>query len=265
MPRHPRALKGIQAIALAFSLVFSLYPLSGGSAPAAATEHDRRNLSDSPAITLVTAHLLPYSIQEGREQGFMVELVREIERRLGSNRPVRFLPWSRAIRNTRLSPNHVIFPLTRTPEREPHFDWAIEVAPIHLVFVTLNGQRLELAQARRLRAIAVQQDTPFEQFLRQQGFTNLVVTSSAAPIPIRMLRAGRVEAWFTARDLAAYSLREQFVTEPVSYSDPITSGSVYIALSREFPAALRQAYRDTFNAMRQDGTYQRIMGRYLRN
>jgi len=260
MLHYVRAREGIHAIALAFCL----YLLVRGSVSAATTTPDTA-VPDSHAITLVTAHLVPYSIQEGRQQGFMVELVREIERRLGTNRPVRFLPWARAIRNARLSPNHIIFPLTRTTEREPHFDWAIEVAPIDLVFVTLNHQRLDLDQARRLSAIAVQQDTPFEQYLRRQGFNNLVVTTSAAAIPIRMLRAGRVDAWFTARDLAAYSMREQFVTEPISYSDPITSGSVYIALSREFPGELRAAYRRTFDELRRDGTYQRIMSHYLRN
>ncbi len=250
IPLQVTALKGIHALALAIGLYF----LIGGSATAAA---------DSHAITLVTAHLLPYSIQEGREQGLMVELVREIEQRLGTNRPIRFLPWPRAVRNARSSPNHIIFPLSRTPEREPDFDWAIEVTQIDLVFVTLNGQHLDLEQARRLDAIAVQQNTPFEQYLRQQGFSNLVITTSAAAIPIRMLRAGRVDAWFTARDLATYSMREQFVTEPISYSDPITSANIYIALSPEFPAELRQAYQRTFEAMRQDGTTQRIIGHYL--
>ncbi|WP_428623150.1 substrate-binding periplasmic protein [Sedimenticola sp.] len=256
--QRARAQKGRYAMTLAGCLLSLLIWAPDTSAT-------QRDPATPPTVTLVTAHLLPYSIQEGREQGFMVELVREIERRLGTNRPVRFLPWPRAIRNTRLSPNHIIFPLTRTQEREPYFDWAIEVAPIHMVFVTLNGRRLDLEQARQLGAIAVQQDTPFEQYLRQQGFTNLVVTTSAAPIPIRMLRAGRVQAWFTARDLAAYSMKEQFVSGPISYSDPITSGHVYIALSKAFPDDLKDAYQSTYRAMLQDGTYQRIMSRYLRN
>ncbi|MCW8950037.1 MAG: transporter substrate-binding domain-containing protein [Sedimenticola sp.] len=219
----------------------------------------------SSSIKLVTSHLVPYSIQEGREQGFMVDIVREIERRLGSNRALQFLPWPRAIRNTRLSANHVIFPLTRTPEREAHFDWAIEVAPIELVFVTLSGQKLDLQQARTISSIAVQQNTPFEQYLRQQHFTNLVVTTNPAAIPIRMLRAGRVDAWFTARDLAGYSMKELFVSEPITYSAPITSGNVYIALSKEFPISLKTAYQETFAAMQADGTYQKIMDRYIRN
>lgn len=216
-------------------------------------------------ITLVTAHLLPFSIQEGRQQGFMVELVREIERRLGTNRPVRFLPWPRAYRDALLSPNHVVFPLARIPEREADFDWAIRVAPLTPVFVTLNGKRLTLQTARQQGAIAVQQNSPFEQYLRERGFTNLVITTSAAPIPIRMLRAGRVDAWFTARDLASYSMREQFVTEPITYSDPVFSVDIYIALSREFPAQLKQAYLDTFEQIKNDGTFARIMGDYLKS
>ncbi|MCW8890255.1 MAG: transporter substrate-binding domain-containing protein [Sedimenticola sp.] len=219
----------------------------------------------SSAIKLVTSHLVPYSIQEGREQGFMVDLVREIERRIGTNRPVLFLPWPRAIRNTRLSTNHIIFPLTRTPEREAHFDWAIKVAPIHLVFVTLDGQVLNLEQARLLPAIAVQQNTPFEQYLRQEGFNNLIVTTSAASIQVRMLQAGRVNAWFTAKDLASYSMKELFVQGPITYSAPITSGHVYIALSKRFPRSLKTLYQQTFEAMQADGTYQQIMSRYIRN
>jgi polar amino acid transport system substrate-binding protein len=236
-----------------------------GSSQSYSTAASSTDIADTGPIKLVTAHLVPYSIQEGREQGFMIDLVREIERRLGTNRPVLFMPWPRAIRDTRISPNHIVFPLTRTIEREPYFDWAINVAPIELVFVTLNGKKLTLQQARTLSAIAVQQNTPFEQYLRQQGFSNLVITTSAAPIPIRMLRAGRVEAWFTAKDLASYSMREQFVTETITYSDSITSGNVYFALSKQFPAHLKQAYQETFSAMQSDGTYQNIMNRYVRH
>lgn len=257
MPKCARMVEGIRTGVLACALNLMVCGIAGATAG-----EDRAPVEDQQ-ITLVTAQLLPYSIQEGRQQGFMVDLVREIERRLGTNRPVRFLPWPRAYRNARLSPNHVIFPLARTAEREPYFDWAIKVASLKPVFVTLNGERLDLARARRQEAIAVQQNSPFEQYLKEQGFKNLVVTTSAAPIPIRMLRAGRVDAWFTARDLAAYSMQEQFVTEPITYSAPVFSSNVYIAFSREFPDDLRQIYLRTFDEMRQDGTYQRIMSRYL--
>ncbi len=245
-------------------LLTCLLNLAASGMADAATDSSSTS-SEAHDITLVTAHLLPFSIQEGRQQGFMVELVREIERRLGTNRPVRFLPWPRAYRNALLSPNHVIFPLARIPEREADFDWAIQVAPLTPVFVTLNGKRLNLQTARQQGAIAVQQNSPFEQYLRKRGFTNLVITTSAAPIPIRMLRAGRVDAWFTARDLAAYSMREQFVTEPITYSEPIFSVNIYIALSREFPAELRQVYLDAFHEMKKDGTVDRIMGDYLKS
>jgi len=258
MAHYIRMREGVHATALAFC--FYLLSLGINSVATAAPDG---TTADDHVITLVTAHLLPYSIRQGREPGLMVELVEEIERRLGTNRPIQFLPWPRAFRNARLSPNHIIFPLARTAEREADFDWAIEVAPLAPVFVTLNGKRLDLAQARQQHAIAVQQNSPFEQYLRQQGFTNLVVTTSAAPIPIRMLRAGRVDAWFTARDLAAYSIREQFVTEPVSYGEPVFTSSIYIALSREFPDPIRQVYRHIFDEMRQDGTYQRILKHYI--
>ncbi|MCW8944233.1 MAG: transporter substrate-binding domain-containing protein [Sedimenticola sp.] len=253
----PNWINHIRLIGLiTFFCYFALFPL--------VQVHANEPIAHS-SIKLVTSHLVPYSIQEGRQQGFMVDIVREIERRMGTHRPVLFLPWPRAIRNTRLSANHIIFPLTRTLEREAHFDWGIKVAPIDLVFVTLNGQQLDLEQARSLATIVVQQNTPFEQYLRQQGFKNLVITTSAASIQIRMLQAGRVNAWFTARDLAGYSMKELFVPGPITYSKPITSGHVYFAFSKQFPQTLKTEYQQIFKAMQSDGTFQQIMDRYIRN
>ncbi len=213
-------------------------------------------------VRLLTAHLVPYSMQGQAQQGFMIELVEEIERRLGSSREINFLPWSRSLRLAKLTPNHIIFPVTRTPEREHDYQWLIKVAPIELVFVTLAGEPLSLVEARALETISVQQDTPFEQFLHSMGFDNLVSMPNAAAYHLRMLQLKRIQAWFTARDLAFYSWNEQQTKVPLVMSDSVYRSDVYIATSKQFPPQLASLYQQTFVEMREDGTLGRIMQRY---
>jgi polar amino acid transport system substrate-binding protein len=215
-------------------------------------------------VRLITAHLLPYSIQGGAQPGFMIELVEEIERRLGSDRQIKYLPWPRSLRLVKREPNHIIFPLTRTPEREEHYIWAIKVAPIEMVFVTLDGKSLSMAQARELESLSVQQDTPFEQFLKRNGFDNLISLPDAAPLHIRLLQVKRTQAWFTAKDLARYAWLEQRVQEPLVLGDSVYRSDVYIATSRQFPSEVASAYRRAFDVIVRDGGFAAIMQRYQR-
>lgn len=217
----------------------------------------------SDDVELVTADLSPYSIEVGLRPGFLIEIISLIEDRLKTNRPVDFYPWPRAQMLARTQANRIIFPLTRTPTREAHFNWLLDVAPIEMVFVTLDGHRLTLDQARQLGRITVQQSTPFESFLKSQGFNNLISSPRASQSHLRLLEAKRVDAWFTAKDLAEFALMDE-TQLTASYSKPIKTWRVYIATSKEFPKGLADDYRRIFNELKADGTVDHILRQYRR-
>lgn len=213
---------------------------------------------------MVTSHLLPYAMQGDAQPGFMVDLVKEIERRQGWEHQITFLPWARSLRLVRQESNYIIFPLTRTPEREDDYIWLIKVAPIEMAFVTLEGEPLSLPQARALDRISVQQDTPFEHFLKREGFKNLVSLPDPAPLHIRLLQAKRTQAWFTAKDLARYAWSDQKVDGPAVLGRTAYRSDVYIATSNNFPSEVALAYLRTFEEIVQDGSFTTIMLRYQR-
>ncbi len=219
----------------------------------------------STQVRLVSSHLAPYAIEGGEQAGFMVDLVRAIETRLGTERPVRFLPWPRSLRLAKNEANYLILPLTRTPEREPHYRWLLKVAPIEMAFITADREPLSLAEARLLNKISVQQDTPFEHFLQRQGFTNLVRLPDPGPLHLRMLSAGRTQAWFTAKDLAAYTSADTGQDGAVVLGETVYLSDVYIATSLEFPEAVAAAYLRAYQELVEDGSLEAIMGRYQRN
>ncbi len=214
-------------------------------------------------IELVTADLSPYSIEVGLRPGFFVEIVTLIEDRLKTMRPVDFYPWPRAQMIAGTQSNKLIFPLVRTPQREKRYNWLIDVASIDYVFVTLDGRSLTLEEARKLERITVQQSTPFESFLQDQGFDNLISSPNASDNHLRLLKAKRVEAWFTAKDLAEFALLEEDDIQP-TMSPPIQSSRVYIATSKSFPNKIVGDYRRVFNELKGDGTVDYILKQYRR-
>jgi len=216
--------------------------------------------ADSP-VKLLTADLSPFSIKDKQRPGFMVEIVRAIEQRLGRKADIRFLPWPRAQRRALTHPNKVIFPVTRISARETRYSWLIDVVPMELVFVTKNGHKLSLDEARKLRWISVQQDTPFDHFLRENGFRNLTPSPLGAKNHVKRLASGRVDAWFTARVLAYEGLKG-YHPDYFTMSDPVVRYQVYIAASKDFPEDLKQRYRLVYAALKADGTIDKILHKY---
>ncbi len=213
-------------------------------------------------VKIVTAELPPYSIEVGMRPGLMLEIISLIQDRLEGKHRTLFYPWPRAQMLAKSNPNHIIFPLTRTPDREDHYDWAINVLQVDSVFVTLDGRKLTLDEAKKLDLITVQQSTPFEEFLLDQGFTNIVSSPHSTDRHLLLMERNRVEAWFTSRDLAQYVIANSKLASQARMSDPIQSGQIYIAFSKKFPPSLRQKYIDIYDELKEDGTIDYILKQY---
>jgi len=219
-------------------------------------------LKAEASVNIVTADLPPYSIEVGLRPGILVEIIQAMNDRLEIQSPVEFYPWSRAQLKAKSDVNHIIFPLTRTPDREDHYDWAIEVMPIQMVFVSFNGERLTIDQARALDLIAVQQATPFAEFLKGENFRNLQSSAQGSERLFNMLRRDRADAWFTSKALAEYLISKNHLEKSVQLSEPISNGHIYIAFSKKFPPSLRQEYIETYQKLKEDGTIDYILKQY---
>ncbi len=220
------------------------------------------SLKADDGVKVVTAELPPYSIEVGMRPGLMVEILSLIEHRLKGKHKPQYYPWPRAQMLTRVNPNHIIFPLTRTPEREPHYDWAIKVLKVDSIFVTLDGRKLTLEDAKKLDLITVQQSTPFEEFLLDQGFTNIVSSPQSTDRHLLLMERKRVEAWYTSRDLAQYVIANSNLHDEATMSEPIQTGEIYIAFSKKFPPSLRQKYIEIYNELKEDGSIAYILKQY---
>lgn len=173
-------------------------------------------------------------------------------------------PWARAYDLARAEPNVLIYPLMRTPEREGGFKWVGEFEEIKSVLYKLRWRAdLNLQQLSDARAwnTGVVRDDVREQYLRDKGFSRLVV--SASPMDnFRKLLNGQVDAVpLSPRDARRFC--EQLGVpfrdlEAVLTLDQITAHA-YLAFSKQTPDDVVERTIAAFEQLKQEGQIRRLM------
>lgn len=216
---------------------------------------------------LVTEEYPPITfMKNGQPAGFVTDMVREIARRLDIDDRVRLTTWQNAYNMALLHPQVVLFSAERTPQREDKFHW---VGPVGRNTAILYARRdadidiPDLDAARQVEAIGTTTDWFTEQYLEEEEFDNLVSSPDPAD-NVRKLVEGEVQlSIFTditvaeiARE-AGYSMAD---LEPVL---PVTSTDFYIALSRDTPREVVDAWQASLDKIKTDGTFGEIYHQYL--
>ena len=147
-------------------------------------------------LTLLTEELPPLNFtDQGALTGLSVDVVHEIQSRVGNTDPIEVVPWARGYKDIQEMPNTVLFSTTRTEDRERLFQWVGPLARWEYVFYKKRGSSITLDTldaARDVGSIATYRDDAREQFLKERGFTNL--DSSPKPMSCaQKLLEGRVD------------------------------------------------------------------------
>ncbi|MCP4024328.1 MAG: ABC transporter substrate-binding protein, partial [Desulfobacteraceae bacterium] len=155
-------------------------------------------------------------------------------------------------------------PLARVPKREKDYVWVIDVMPSNLVFASLSGKPITLLMAKKLNKILVQQDTPPEFFLRANNFNNIHTVTDSSLIPV-MLESKRGDAWFGDKNVTISTVLNTPFGSRMIFGPSVKNNRIYIGASKNISPILVEKYREVFNEIKKDGTYELIMNRYLKN
>ncbi len=105
---------------------------------------------DDPPNQIITS--------DGRLTGMTVEIVREIQQRVGNQDPITVVPWARGFDAVQKNPNTVLFSMSRTAERNPLFNWIGPVLETSYGFYARADSSLSitsLEEAKGLKRIGV--------------------------------------------------------------------------------------------------------------
>ena len=203
-------------------------------------------------------------LADGRLQGLSVEIVREILRRHNIPDTIEVVPWARGYALALNQPNVALFSTTRLPQREKLFKW---VGPIYsqtwgLYAKQGSGIKIKsLEAARRVARIGTYHQDAKEQYLLAQGFQNLISANKNLS-NIRHLIDGSIDLWVSS-DFNMPFLARQAGIEPDKLELVFAFKKVqnYIAFSVQTPDAYIYQWQQTLDAIKRDGTYDRLSSR----
>ncbi|MEH6471543.1 MAG: ABC transporter substrate-binding protein [Halopseudomonas sp.] len=220
-------------------------------------------------MTLLTLEEPPlsYHNSQGELDGISVEVVRELQQRLGNTDPIQVYPWIRAYRIAQSRPDVVLFTATRSPEREPLFHWITLINRNAWVLYARRSDNLtisSLADARSVDSIGVLRGGAHQQLLSSLAFSNLIPMESYTQL-LQNLAKGRINlAFYSASGFLATASTAGIDQQSIAPLFTLQTPESYIVLSKQGtdPATVQQ-WRDAAVAIKADGTFERIARRWV--
>ena len=220
----------------------------------------------SEQLTILTENLPPLNyVKDGILVGPSVEIVREIQRRVGSHEEIKVYPWARAYKMVLEDKNVVLFGMTHTKVRHDKFKWIGPLATKRDILVAKRGSGIKinsLEDAKKVKRIGTLREDTRERFLRKHGFTNLESVSDEQKNAKKLI-LGRIDLWAYKKP----GLKTVCELGGVDYNQikevyHLREIDVSIAFSKNTSDSIVQKWANAFNEMLSDGTIMRIRGRW---
>jgi len=249
-------------------IVFAAIAAAVSAAPTARAEPLR-----SEPLRFVTAELPPYTFQvppatvseePGPGQGLVHEAVLEMARRLNTSVAIEYMDWASAQRLAQAAPNIGILSITRTPEREDHYQWCCRIVTDDLILV--GGQGVDVSSLEKVkdRPIGVLYSSGAEALVRSLGFSRIQPSPEEWRNATRM-KERRIDAWLAPRLMVIHAYKEIGAdATTLNFGQIVRPSEIYLAFSKGTPAEEVQRWSDALKQIQGDGTLDRILARYSR-
>jgi polar amino acid transport system substrate-binding protein len=228
--------------------------------------------SFSPAfgqsLTILTEIALPWQGQaaNGAATGPIVEVVREIQKRVGNSDPIQVYPWARIYEMIRKNPDVVAFTMGRNADRNKLFQWVGPVNEgIYGLYVRTDSAVVlkTLEDAKELTSIGVIRGDIRTKLFIDKGFKNLEEVSENDQ-NVKKLMLGRIDA-MTSSDASIIGIITSagFNPKDVRLALPFFHTQGWIAFSAPTSPDIVKSWQNALDGMRRDGSQARIIKKYI--
>jgi polar amino acid transport system substrate-binding protein len=200
-------------------------------------------------------------------EGAAVDILNEIQTRTAYVNKINVTLWNDAYAIAQYLPNSAVFATARTPERENIFQWVGPITSNRIFFYSLadSGFIIEtLEQAKALQSIATPNGWITHDFLVENNFNNIDVTSITTIDVFNQLMAGEVDA-ILLPDADVKWLADKNGIDMSQLTQHLEALDLdgYIAFSRSTPASTVQLWQTHLDDMREDGTFETIWNKWF--
>ena len=186
-------------------------------------------------VPLISTELLGGQLErEGGEiVGAYAEFFRQASTQSGVPVDYRIVPWVRAMKETENSDDLLLFPFTRTAERENRYSWIAPLKEDPMCFASVGTPVDNLEDARDLKRVVVWRGTSHQAFLEEQGFENLILVANEKRV-IQILNGAHDAAWYWLCDNAQSYLDPDKSDITVKVGASVASETTWLAGGKSF-------------------------------
>lgn len=219
-------------------------------------------------IQPLTEPWVPYQIEnKDGLSGISIDLVKEIQKRIGNKKEIKVFPWKRAYNITLRKKGYALFLTTKSKERENLFKWLGPISSVKIRFFK-NASRKDLDiktldDAKKVDSIIVESDTVTTEVLQEFGFTNLDL-NTLTNHRLNKLLENKTDLFPTDELSFIYNLKQQGLDKkiiPVKM-EAFFESKLYIAFNKETSDDIIDRWETAFEEIKADGTYDKILERY---
>jgi len=202
----------------------------------------------------------------GEITGFGSDIVCEILKRNHLFIDIKLSSWSNGYELALYNPNVCLFTMDKTDLRKNLFQWVGPIGTNTTYFYTKAGSGItisSIAQAKSLAKVGTVSSWFSDQYLRTQGFTNLVSDNDPA-VMVKKLMQGEINAFVCSSVTFPDILKSQgyqYTQTVAAFS--LMSSDYFIAFSNNTPASVVSQWQTTLAAMKLDGTYDAISKKWF--
>ncbi|WP_415892408.1 hypothetical protein ACMXYN_14295 [Neptuniibacter sp. PT8_73] len=214
---------------------------------------------DHSGVTLVSTELMSGLLEktENGVEGIYPDFFAQAASKAEVTIDYRIVPWSRAVLETEKSKEYLLFPLTRTTEREERFSWLAKLWEVPICFISSTQPMNSFEEAKRAEGIMVWRGSSHQQKLVELGFANLIHFDDPRLVKRVLSRRDNV-AWYTPCN-EGLSLFGPFNAEhPIIIGKVVDNEEVWLAGGHNYLSSdERQRFLNAVSELAPEGTLRR--------
>lgn len=143
------------------------------------------------------------------------------------------VPWARAVKKVEGSEQFLIFPFTRTPDRENKFSWVARLIEESTCFASTGVSPNSLDDAKKRKRILAWLGSSYQTYLENMGFKNLIILHDTEQA-VRILNSDPEAAFYYPCDSAQSFLDSTKSKIALNLGAPVASDELWLAGSKLF-------------------------------
>lgn len=223
--------------------------------------------NEKTSLKFISEEYKPFNYSENSVPGGLAtELLEEICSQLNTDCEIEFMPWEAGVQQTLSTDNAVLFSTVLNSTRKDKFKWAGPFASLNWNFYssaenTFNISNLD--EAKNIDKIGVIEGYAIEEFLVQEGFTNLVYCNDNID-GFNKLLTGEVDLFPSDKYTTEATLETMGNTfYSVNFELTIKTELLYFAFNKNVPDNVVSDFQDEIDATKKNGKLKELTQKYL--